>query len=64
VAEYEAAIRLRPDAYPARFNLGLVLSRMPGRTDEAMAQFEAVLRLKPDLVQARQMIERLRAAQK
>jgi tetratricopeptide (TPR) repeat protein len=64
VSEYEAAIRLQPDAYAARFNLGLVLSRMPGRTDEAIAQFEAVLRIKPDLVQARQMIERLRAPRK
>jgi tetratricopeptide (TPR) repeat protein len=36
----------------AQDNLGFILSRMRGRSDEAIAHFEAALRLKPDFVEA------------
>ncbi|HEY5229043.1 MAG TPA: tetratricopeptide repeat protein [Opitutaceae bacterium] len=62
VSEYEAVIRLSPDNFQAQFNLGLLLSQIPGRIPEAIGHFEAVLRVRPDLRQARDMIERLRAA--
>lgn len=62
IAEYQAAIRLKPNSYEAHFNLGLVLSGISRRTGEAVEQFEAALKAKPDLEQAREMIERLRAA--
>jgi tetratricopeptide (TPR) repeat protein len=64
IAQYQAVIGLRPDFYQAHFNLGLILSGMPGRRGDAMREFGAALKAKPDLVQAREMIDRLQAAQK
>jgi tetratricopeptide (TPR) repeat protein len=61
IEEFRTAARLKPGFAEAHYNLGLALSGIPGRTGEAVEQFEAALRDKPDLVQAREMIERLRA---
>jgi tetratricopeptide (TPR) repeat protein len=42
----------RPGNERAQDNLGFVLSRLPGRSDEAIAHYEEALRLKPDFVEA------------
>ena len=62
IGEFQAAARLRPDFAGAHYNLGVALARTPGRAPEAIAELQAALRLKPDIEQAREMIERLRAA--
>ncbi len=52
VAQYEEALRLKPDIAETHTNLGSALSRIPGRLDDAVAQFEEALRLKPDYADA------------
>ena len=52
IAEFEAALRLKPDDTATHNNLGLAWSQMPGRLNDAIAQFEEVLRLKPDYAEA------------
>ena len=47
-AQYEEALRLKPDIPETHTNLGLVWSQMPGRLGDAVAQYEEALRLKPD----------------
>jgi tetratricopeptide (TPR) repeat protein len=51
VAEYAECLRLDPDDYRARVNLGLELSQQ-GRTGEALQQFESAARLAPQLAVA------------
>ena len=51
IAQYEAALRLKPDFAEAHNNLGLALAST-GRTPDAIAQYEAALRLKPDFAEA------------
>src|SRR5271166_4264107 len=51
IAQYEAALRLKPDYVEAHNNLGMALVNT-GHTSEAIAQFKEALRLKPDLVEA------------
>jgi len=48
VAQYEEALRLKPDIAETHTNLGLAWSQMPGRLGDAVAQYEEALRLKPD----------------
>jgi tetratricopeptide (TPR) repeat protein len=54
IAEFEDAVRFKPDWAEADNNLGTLLATIPGRTGEAIAHFEAALRLDPNLVQAHQ----------
>jgi tetratricopeptide (TPR) repeat protein len=52
VAEFQAALRLKPDYADAENNLGVALGQMPGRSGEAMAHFRAALGLRPDYADA------------
>jgi len=47
VAQFEEALKLKPDQAEANYNLANDLRLMPGRTDEAIAHYEAALRAKP-----------------
>jgi tetratricopeptide (TPR) repeat protein len=51
IAQYEEALRLKPDYVEAHINMGEILGRA-GRIPEAIAQYEAALRLKPDFAMA------------
>jgi protein O-mannosyl-transferase len=42
----------RPENERAQDNLGVVLSRLPGRSDEAIEHYQEALRLKPDFLEA------------
>ncbi len=50
-------IRINPDHYNARFNLG-ELFRLEGKYDDAVTQFRAYLRLAPDQPLNRRNIQR------
>jgi protein O-mannosyl-transferase len=52
IAQFEAALRLKPDYAEAHNDLGSALASA-GRISEAIAQFEEVVRLEPDYVVAR-----------
>jgi len=52
IAEFQAAIRLKPDYVLAHNSLGIALGGQ-GRLDEAISQFQEALRLKPDYANAR-----------
>ncbi len=52
IAEFEEALRLKPDYPYAHYNLGRVLATVPGREDQALAEYREALRLKPDYVAA------------
>jgi tetratricopeptide (TPR) repeat protein len=51
VAQFEAALQLKPDFAEARNNLGIALQAQ-GRLDEARAQYVEALRLQPNNVEA------------
>ncbi|MDR3457962.1 MAG: tetratricopeptide repeat protein [Verrucomicrobiae bacterium] len=51
IAEYRAAIALRPYYYVAHYNLGVALNEA-GNLDEAYQHFQTVLQLQPDDVHA------------
>jgi protein O-mannosyl-transferase len=59
VAEYQAAIRLKPDFSGAHINLGNALAGMPGRQQDAIAEYEAAWHIAPD-PRLLQLIARLR----
>ncbi|HXM42930.1 MAG TPA: tetratricopeptide repeat protein [Bryobacteraceae bacterium] len=47
IAEYQTALRLKPDYAEPHNNLATILSREPGRMPEAIAEAREALRLKP-----------------
>jgi tetratricopeptide (TPR) repeat protein len=59
IAEYRAALKIRPNYAEAHFNLGNLLSQIPGHAQEAAAEYQAVLRSRPDLASV--VNERLKA---
>jgi tetratricopeptide (TPR) repeat protein len=46
---YRSTLRRNPGAWMAHNNLGLLLSHLPGRSEDAAAEYEAALKLKPDI---------------
>jgi tetratricopeptide (TPR) repeat protein len=53
IAQYERALKLKPDLAEVHSNLANALAKDPGRLDEAIAQYEEALRLKPVDAKAR-----------
>ena len=47
VAQYQDALRLKPDIPETHSNLGKAFALMPGRQDDAIAEFREALRLDP-----------------
>jgi Tfp pilus assembly protein PilF len=62
-AQYEADLRLEPNAADVHNNLGGLLAEA-GRLPEAEAQFGEALRLNPDYAEARQNLEHVRALER
>lgn len=52
IAEWETALRYRPDFAEAHSNLACLLANVPGRVPEAIEHFEAALRIQPDFAEA------------
>ena len=52
IAEYQAALRIKPDYAEPHNNLATILSRQPGRMPEAIAEVREALRIKPDYPEA------------
>jgi len=48
IADYEAALQLKPDYAQAHSNLASALLHIPGRAQDAIGQYEVALRLRPD----------------
>ena len=52
IAQYQAALRIRPDYAEAHYNLGNAWALTPGRLPDAISEYEAALRSAPNLVEA------------
>ncbi len=61
LAEYEAAVRLKPDRADLRNNYAGALFRA-GRPADARRELEAALRIDPNYADARSNLERLRTS--
>jgi tetratricopeptide (TPR) repeat protein len=59
VAEYQEAVRLKPDDPTIHFYLSGALLQMPGGVDGAIAELRETLRLRPDDAKARSVLARL-----
>jgi tetratricopeptide (TPR) repeat protein len=63
-AQYEEALRLRPDFAEAHNDLAQLLAKEPGRQEDAIAQFEAALRVEPGHADAQNYLAVLLASQR
>ncbi|HWC99436.1 MAG TPA: tetratricopeptide repeat protein [Candidatus Sulfopaludibacter sp.] len=52
VAEFEQALRMRPDYAEAQNNLGVTLTQIPGHAAEALPHFQAAVKLNPNYADA------------
>lgn len=52
IAEYQAALRLKPDIPEPHLSLGSALAQMPGRTSDAIAEYQTALRMRPGYAEA------------
>jgi Tfp pilus assembly protein PilF len=52
ILHLETAVRIDPNYALAHYNLGLSLSKMPGRTPDAIQQYQAAVRIDPSYVEA------------
>ena len=52
VRYFETALRVKPNFADAHYNLGLVFTRLPGKTADAEAEFQTAVRLDPGHEQA------------
>jgi tetratricopeptide (TPR) repeat protein len=52
IAEWETALRYKPDYAEGHNNLATILSNIPGRVPEAIEHLEAALRYRPDYAEA------------
>jgi len=52
IAEFQAALRIKPNYAEAHYNLGTQLAQIPGRQPEAIAEFQAALRLRQNYPEA------------
>jgi cytochrome c-type biogenesis protein CcmH/NrfG len=56
IAQYEEALRLKPDFAAIHLRLAMALLKTTGRNNEARAHLETVLRLQPGNQAARQIL--------
>ena len=52
MAQYQAAVRLRPDYAEAHTNLGIILAQVPGQLPHAVTEFQSALRVTPNSARA------------
>jgi len=64
VTQFSEVLRLAPDNADGHFNLAVALLNLPGRIAEARVHLEAALRLQPGNDAARDLLARVRAAQR
>jgi predicted Zn-dependent protease len=60
IAVFQKAVKINPNSYTIRFNLGKALFQN-GKLDEAVMQLQEVLRLKPDLSSAQEHLVKAQA---
>jgi tetratricopeptide (TPR) repeat protein len=59
IANWEHALRIKPDYAEVHFDLAVALEKS-GRIQDAVEHYELALKFQPDLVEARQQLMRLR----
>jgi tetratricopeptide (TPR) repeat protein len=62
IAEYRAAIRLKPDHAEPHYDLGVALA-VQGKLDEAIAEYRAAIRIKPNHASAHYFLGKALAGQ-
>jgi Flp pilus assembly protein TadD len=60
IAQYDTALRLKPDDAAAHYYLAVALIQIPGRDEEAKTHLEAALRLQPGNPTARKLLLQIR----